>query len=604
MKTEAYQLLGDQPHHEEGDPLGFSAVARELKTLILRSRGATPFAIGIEASWGRGKSSLMGQLKRVLAEKPDASDGSEPPTEIRQVAFNAWTAEGSDVLEGLVKSVLNEMDRNILRKSLRNQRLVSYLRVPFLFVAGLLRIDRIADEVWDRLSVDAHRRNEINKLVTRAMEDWRDSAMKKTGKGSKDRLIVISIDDLDRCSPENVLKICEAVKVYLEAPGFVFIIGYDRDVIDDAIQNQKTYSNEITGLAYIEKIIQTVFRVPPPTEKQVHDLLGQFLEDSGTEEIFDPSARKLLIDRNSRNPRRIKRFINRFILEYRLDETSGDYQAELLIKLLIIETYFPRFSNRLYDPSSENPIQEFLDFAHTRDALRRRNLDDRSNAVLDAYGVASGDDNRTLDVLLKELEDQVPETFVDLISDRDFTSLIQTLSDPDVQASLLAKVRRRKELNRQVPSQEASTEVKGGPSSRTGRITVNFAGDHVLWIDDNPDNNLGLIEWLGERGATVASARNGEEALAAMVPRLALVISDIDRENDPDAGFKDLKLLRDSGGYRGPVIFYTSSITRSRRARAQALGAEITETPEELQSLAIRLIESSRHSGAPWSVSS
>lgn len=63
----SYILLGDQPYVLEDDPFEFSGVAEELRTLILRSRASTPFTIGIEASWGRGKSSLMGQLQSYAA---------------------------------------------------------------------------------------------------------------------------------------------------------------------------------------------------------------------------------------------------------------------------------------------------------------------------------------------------------------------------------------------------------------------------------------------------------------------------------------------------------------------------------------------------------
>ena len=59
--AEQYQVLGDQPYDKSDDPFGFGDLARDLKRLILASREATPFAIGIEASWGRGKSSLMKQ---------------------------------------------------------------------------------------------------------------------------------------------------------------------------------------------------------------------------------------------------------------------------------------------------------------------------------------------------------------------------------------------------------------------------------------------------------------------------------------------------------------------------------------------------------------
>ena len=76
-------LLGDSPYAGDSDPLGFSNLAEDLAQLILGSRGATPFTLGVEASWGMGKSTLMGRLYARL-EHEDA---------VKPVWFNAWTAD-------------------------------------------------------------------------------------------------------------------------------------------------------------------------------------------------------------------------------------------------------------------------------------------------------------------------------------------------------------------------------------------------------------------------------------------------------------------------------------------------------------------------------
>ena len=143
-------MLGDQPYCKGADPFNFSRIAGDLKSLILASRNSTPFTIGIEAGWGRGKSSLMAQLHEELKSR-EGNDG----VEIRPVSFNAWTAEGQDVLEGLVKSVLAAMDKNALRRALRNKRLVSVVKIPLFLIAGWLRVGSVVDEAWNALSADA-----------------------------------------------------------------------------------------------------------------------------------------------------------------------------------------------------------------------------------------------------------------------------------------------------------------------------------------------------------------------------------------------------------------------------------------------------------------
>jgi CheY-like chemotaxis protein len=575
-----FQVLGDQPYDKSGDPFGFGDLARDLKRLVLSSRESTPFAIGIEASWGRGKSSLMKQLERELSVK---ANGVPDSVEIRTVSFNAWTAEDEDVLEGLVKSVLQAMDKNILRRALRKRRFVSILKIPLLLVAGWLRVGALVNEAWEQLSVDAHTRNQVNDVVREAMNAWLEKSRRKTGKPSFDRLLVVFIDDLDRCSPESVLKVFEGLKLYLNVPGFVFVIGYDEVMISDAVADQKKYSATATGRNYIEKIVQIVFRIPHPSDEEVETLLGAFLDESRTALLFDDPGRKLLIERNGRNPRRMKRFVNRFILDYQLDEASQDMQGQLLIKLLILETYFPEFIRLFTTGEAKNPIQEFLDFAAASDALRRGNADDSNvEPVLTFYEISAG---APTDELLTRLQAIAPETFVRLANDVDFRSLADGLSHPDDQAVILAKVRRRRERETQVPATESAAQEApiSSQAARGLRPIPEVAGRRILWIDDKPENNFRLVEALRSSGADVETMLEGESAVT-LLPSLQpdLIISDIGRGERREAGFEDVEMFRERDLHDGPVVFYTARVTGARRTRAREIGAKIASTEDEL----------------------
>ena len=588
-----YQLLGDQPYTWEGDPFGFDTIARELHQLILRSRRSSPFTIGVEASWGRGKSSLMGQLKRLL-EPVDGSDDpvvqpddNSIPVEIRTVAYNAWTAEGSDVLEGLIKSVLNAMDRNVLRRALRNEQLVSMLRVLVLLVAGWLRVGSMVDEVWNRVSVDARTRNQINDLVRKAMEDWERQAKASTGDIGPDKLLVVFIDDLDRCSPATVLKVFEALKLYLDAPGFVFVIGYDDNIVSEAILEQKQFSKQVTGRDYVEKIVQIVFRIPRPSDDQMNELLRRYLDESATGELFEQAERQLLIDRNDRNPRRIKRFVNRFILDYRLDDTSADLEEELLIKLLILEIYFPEFA-RLFDNAEpdKNPIQEFIDYVDACNSLRQTGtVDPHVERVLAAYGENSAG---TPEEVLARLDRIVDEQYVSLRTDQSFLTLVRSIEQPD-QDRLLRKVQRRAELGVRPVSELGDLSSVADETIPRAEIAP-FTGKRILWIDDHPKNNARVAETLNAGGATIQEATSGEEAMTVLSWfEPDLVISDVGRGGLREAGFRDLERIQREGLYAGPVVFYTDRVSASTREKARQLGAFITSNEAEL----LKLVDSS-----------
>lgn len=334
MPSSTFTLLDDQPYApSEQDPLGFHQIAEDLAALIRVSRASTPLALGVESGWGMGKSTLMRRVRAVLKTDP----------EIETVWFNAWTAEEGTALEGLVKSVLNELDDNFLRRAARNKKLLSWARVAVLVIADWLKLGSLVNTLWKEVAVDPKARNEMQKIVTESMREW---AGMRADLGPQ-RLLVVFVDDLDRCPPANVLQVFEAIKLYLDAPGLVFVIGYDRDVVSDAILDVKQYSESITSHHYLEKIVQLVFRLPSVSDQAATALLDVYLEASGTAELFDESARSLTIEQNARNPRRIKRFINAFVLEYGLDAEWKDMGPETLVRVLIIDVYFPEFGQSL-----------------------------------------------------------------------------------------------------------------------------------------------------------------------------------------------------------------------------------------------------------------
>jgi hypothetical protein len=80
---------------------------------------------------------------------------------------------------------------------------------------------------------------------------------------------VFLIDDLDRCLPDNVLKTLESIKLFLDIPGFAFVLAVDDDVVERGIlYKYKDYGNAdnlsslITGSEYLEKIISLPFKIP------------------------------------------------------------------------------------------------------------------------------------------------------------------------------------------------------------------------------------------------------------------------------------------------------------------------------------------------------
>jgi hypothetical protein len=536
-----FTLLSDEPNLEESDPLGFGQVAAKLAATMLGSRQATPFTLGIEGGWGSGKSSLMRQLERELK-----TDGG-----VKAVWFNAWSAEGASALEGLIKTALDQLDRNVLRRVLRNRKVIGVGRFVALVVTSRLGGRGLVDATWDRLSVDASARNELRELIHEAIAQWRA----KRGPLQGDRLLVMFIDDLDRASPEQVFEIFEAIKLYLDAPGFVFVIGYDNSVISEAVLEEKKYSRTVTGREYLEKIIQVGYRITPPDDDQATALVERFTGDSGTGALFNETARRLVIDRNQRNPRRIKRFLNSFVLLYALDPEWQAFGPERLVEVLLLDTHFADFMALFRAGSEADPVAEFLDYRT-----------DRQQIVDDA-----GPDRPPVEERLRDLQRTLPELYPVLVENPEFVSLVESLHGSPQWVDICYKLqRRRRPLTTAVPPEPVGVPTtKGAPSGGPPHTSV-------LWVIDT-ESALAPLEAEGIDLTYTPDVRGMVNWLSRASFDAVVV------EIGPGTERFDEMATVDLPAPPGTLIFYTSRLTPEQRERAERLGAAIVSDPAELQ---------------------
>ena len=216
-----------------------------------------------------------------------------PKPAVISVRFNAWTAQGENALEGLIKSVLVELDSRVVRRwarKLGRQRHVMLIgRIGLAVIFRFFGLARLVDELWDRLEVDAKSRNELVGMINNMLTDWVVSDDTHPA-----HTLVVFIDDLDRCSDDVIIKVCEAVKLYLDAPGLIFVIACDMSVLSHGVS--RSVSDQASqGRSYLEKIIQVVYRLPPPEEAQSRQLIRGYAKRSGRTELIDDVATELIV---------------------------------------------------------------------------------------------------------------------------------------------------------------------------------------------------------------------------------------------------------------------------------------------------------------------
>jgi len=50
--------------------------------------------------------------------------------------------------------------------------------------------------------------------------------------------IVVFVDDLDRCLPDNALDVLESMKLFFDLLGFVFVVSLDETIVERAVRTR------------------------------------------------------------------------------------------------------------------------------------------------------------------------------------------------------------------------------------------------------------------------------------------------------------------------------------------------------------------------------
>jgi hypothetical protein len=161
--------------------------------------------------------------------------------------------------------------------------------------------------------------------------------------GGPSRRVVVFVDDLDRCLPENALQVLESMKLFFDLTGFVFVVGLDRDVIERSIEakygaavgadaradshqpGDRPQRNAVSGADYVKKIFQVPFGLP---RISADDLKPFFMALVERTELPEEQRTDLLdvvwphveasTSGSSVNPREVKRLVNAYTLQMKM----------------------------------------------------------------------------------------------------------------------------------------------------------------------------------------------------------------------------------------------------------------------------------------------
>jgi KAP family P-loop domain len=176
--------------------------------------------------------------------------------------------------------------------------------------------------------------------------------------------LVVFIDELDRCSPDQVVSVLETLRTFLEVDGSVFVVAADQQALERAATEaarQSTPANPgnpyySAGSAYLDKIFQYQFPMPPLLPRRLSRFALDLIQDRPGvwQEIPNqPELVSVLVPTHVRSPRRVKALLNSFALSFRLAlsrsaegvlDPGVEARASEIGKLVCLRTEFPLFA--------------------------------------------------------------------------------------------------------------------------------------------------------------------------------------------------------------------------------------------------------------------
>ncbi|MBA4023874.1 MAG: hypothetical protein C0482_16065 [Gordonia sp.] len=360
--------------------LGFGPVVESVVAAV-SSPDLDPVTVALQSSWGGGKSSALKLIEKRLRSNEDYV----------VVVCDPWEYDDlpkAEVRALLIGQVLHELATkpNFIGDTKRLLKRIAWVKVGATITNMVLARTVDAEKLVDAFTPNPEEPTSMAGFRTEFEHLMRDSVGIKK--------VIVLVDDLDRCSPDSVVAILEAIKVFLSVSKMAFVLAAEEALIRFAIERstnsgaRNTYSDR-----YLEKIVQLPVRLPTLSREDAETFIALLLahrrgegqtrtkaliehvatrRDSGTKPYvggpYAPGvqvpeaedlglaaqiARGLSVDKWS-SPRAIKRFLNAWGVRVSIAGARGaDLDLGVTLKLYILEDRFPKSFAALVESQPE-----------------------------------------------------------------------------------------------------------------------------------------------------------------------------------------------------------------------------------------------------------
>lgn len=314
------------------DILGRKSFSEKLAETISKYDSKESLVIALNGDWGSGKTSVINMVKEECGQKYN---------KIHIVDFNPWFYTDkhnlifkffSQLLDALkINEKLKqnqELFEDIKKYAENFENVLSPISEKLSWLPKLLKnwSERKSKNLKEKLSSIEYQREQIREQFLKL----------------KFKFLVI-IDDMDRLSGEEVRDIFQLVKLVGDIPNIIYLLSFDRNVVCKVMDKFQMGKGE----AYLEKIVQVPFELPP-LSKQILDkyllqkintvIEGSSAEQNRWNELYRESL--IFIFRSLRD---INRYIN--VLSFDFALLKGEVNVIDFLGITTIKVFNPA----LYD---------------------------------------------------------------------------------------------------------------------------------------------------------------------------------------------------------------------------------------------------------------
>jgi|GEM_PF-3842323 len=361
--SEIKRFLSDAPARK--DNLGTcKKTAESLLSFVLDSEGIPPpFIIGLFGPWGSGKSTVLNSLEN----KAEQSD------EVISIQIDAWKKSKESFLRDFLRVVASKLYEkglitgkkkdNLIEKITKKQvdqtttwelkshvkRVLIYLVISFaIFLPGAWAISYLM-QWYDLITLATFPPSWVLQFALAGMVTFIVHLIVTEGKvqnastseptdmsdpfrfreifseligfvSAKEKTLCISIDNLDRCDPDEAIEIMRRIKTFMiddkDKPPLAFIVACDDKALEKHLR--RCFKQErIAAREFLRKFFNISVKIPGIHPSDMHEFI-----DSQLKEVFPDGSlipisqdqkqhmRNIIFAAFAKTPRQVKQFIN------------------------------------------------------------------------------------------------------------------------------------------------------------------------------------------------------------------------------------------------------------------------------------------------------